>query len=157
MEEIALPIGMAVAIWGGYGHLLKSYEILNRDRDRLIFGQIDDEPLSLEHQRLILRNDWVALHVGLVLYLVIFGVLFCISPLFLDEADRLLWALGIGMSICPFVAALSFAVGCWRDYGYLASLIEARERVARAEPGAPADVVVVASDTPLESLELGSG
>ena len=117
MEELAFPIVMAVAVWGGFAQMLRANELLNLERDRIIMGCIDNREIDVDHQRMIFHNDWTPLHIGLIMYLIAFGAIFCILPFFEPKTEHpvLFRMLCLVMSICPFFAAYAFLTGFLRD------------------------------------------
>jgi hypothetical protein len=127
-ELLTLPLAFGAAVWVGFGWVLKSYEILNRDRDRVIIGQIDGQAISVEHQELIFRNDWSLLYVGLVGYLAAFGLLFWVAPNFAPPELQLtkIEMLSRVLSFFPFFAAAAFGIGFVRDFNYLRRTIHNR-------------------------------
>ena len=137
MEQITVPVVIAVAIWGGYGHLLKSYEVLNRDRDRILRGKDEHGELSIEHQQMIVDNDWSPLHFGLIAYLSTFCALFVALPL-ITEMKIGLKIVCWFMALCPAYAAVAFFTGWRSDKERLDALIEGRRAASVGSSAAPA-------------------
>jgi hypothetical protein len=111
------------ALFAAYGVVWKGYEVLNRDRDRVLTGASDGQHLSPSHRRAILENDWMPMHIGLIVFILVVTVGLIIGPIVLDEQNpgiKLMSRLAGGLGVVAFVA---YASTFPRDWAMLRSAI----------------------------------
>ena len=99
MSDLQLGLVLVASIWAAVNTLIAGYNAVNGTRDRIVTGFSDEGiPLTLEHRKVIYRNDWMPLKAGLALV----SLAFAAFILFLPE----LAASVSGLRIVCYIAAL---------------------------------------------------
>ncbi len=74
-------------VFGAFGVVWKGYEVLNRDRDRVLSHSSGESSLSLRHKLAIIKNDWVPMHLGLMVFIFVVTVGLFAGPHFLGDTN----------------------------------------------------------------------
>lgn len=102
MTTLQLALVLVASIWAAVNTLIAGYRAVNGTRDRILTGRTDEgTPLTLEHRRLMYRNDWLPLKLGLGLVSLAFAGFLAFLPELAPDP-------GVLRLICYVAAALPF-------------------------------------------------
>ena len=66
MTSLQLILVLVASIWAAMNTLIAGYNAVNGTRDRVVTGHTDEGiPLTVPHRRIMYRNDWLPMKVGL--------------------------------------------------------------------------------------------
>lgn len=100
MTTLQLALVLVASIWAAVNTLIGGYNSVNATRDRILTGQREDRiPLSLEHRRLMYRNDWLPLKVGLSAVSLAFAAFIVLLPELAEEPETLRWLCYVGAAL----------------------------------------------------------
>lgn len=127
MTILQLALVLVASIWAAFNTLIAGYNAVNGTRDRILTGRTDEGyPLSIEHRRLMYRNDWVPLKMGLAAVSLAFAGFIVMLPEFAQDPEALRLICYVGAAL-PFFAFLGFFVLGLSDRALiLRTLAEAR-------------------------------
>lgn len=115
-SQIGLLFVLLAAVWASTSAQVAGYRAVHEKRDTIILGAIGSKPLTLEHRRLLYRNDWLPLKLGLGVVSLSFAVIILISPLLIPppaEADgdsAIIWLVVCLVAAMPLFAAFSWFI-----------------------------------------------
>jgi len=102
MTTLQLALVLVASIWAAVNTLIAGYRAVNGTRDRILTGRTDEgTPLTLDHRRLMYRNDWIPLKLGLGLVSLAFAGFLAFLPELTPDP-------GVLRIICYVAAALPF-------------------------------------------------
>ena len=102
MTVLQLGLVLVASIWAAMNTLIAGYAAVNATRDRVVTGQTDEGvPLSLRHRRIIYRNDWIPLKIGLAAVSLAFAAFIVFLPELAEQPERL-------RAVCYVASALPF-------------------------------------------------
>jgi hypothetical protein len=137
MNDLQLSLVLVASVWAAVNTLIAGYNAVNGTRDRIVTGFTDEGvPLTLEHRRVMYRNDWMPLKAGLALV----SLAFAVFILFLPELAASVSGLH---TVCYFAAILPF--GSFLGFGILGFsdrrlILESLERAGRGTVDSTAGV-----------------
>lgn len=109
MNDLQLSLVLVASVWAAVNTLIAGYNAVNGTRDRIVTGFSDEGiPLTLEHRRVMYRNDWMPLKAGLALVSLAFAAFIFFLPELASSASGLQTVCYIA-SILPFGSFLGFA------------------------------------------------
>ena len=127
MTTLQLALVLVASIWAAVNTLIAGYNAVNATRDRILTGHTDEGvPLSLEHRRLMYRNDWLPLKGGLGLVSLAFAAFLVLLPELSDE-PALLRVICYLAAALPFFSFLGFAVLGMSDRRFIVRTLERQE------------------------------
>jgi hypothetical protein len=110
MTVLQLALVLVASIWAGLNTLIAGYTAVNATRDQVITGHTaEGVPLSLQHRRIMYRNDWIPLKIGLAVASLAFAGFIVFLPELADEPARLRAVCYIA-SLLPMGGFLGFFV-----------------------------------------------
>ena len=128
MNELQLSLVLVASVWAAVNTLIAGYNAVNGTRDRIVTGFTDEGiALSLEHRRVMYRNDWMPLKVGLALVSLAFAVFILFLPEFAASASGLHTVCYIA-AILPFGSFLGFGLLGLSDRQLILQSLERAEK-----------------------------
>jgi len=110
MSVLQLGLVLVASIWAAMNTLIAGYTAVNATRDRVITGRTDEGvPLTLPHRRIMYRNDWVPMKIGLAVASLAFAGFILYLPELADQPENLR-AVCYVASLLPFGSFLGFFV-----------------------------------------------
>jgi len=108
MNSLQLAIILVASVWAALNTLIAGYNAVNGTRDRILTGHTDDGvPLSYEHRRLLHRNDWIPLKLGLALISLAFAAFLIFLPNLATDPNSIRWVCYCA-ALLPFGAFVGF-------------------------------------------------
>lgn len=98
-NNLQLGLVLVASVWAAVNTLIAGYNAVNGTRDRTVTGFTDEGiPLSLEHRRVMYRDDWLPLKTGLALVSMAFAAFIFFLPELAEDAS--------GLRLVCYIAAL---------------------------------------------------
>lgn len=116
-EQVALVI--VAGIWAALNTLVSAYQVVNDKRDVIVTGVYKGERLSLDHRRLMLRNDWIPLKFGVALTSLIFALILFAIPQLAQTPDAWMMRVSYVAALAPFFSFLGFGALGISDYRFI--------------------------------------
>ena len=108
MTVLQLGVVLVASIWAAMNTLIAGYTAVNATRDRVVTGQTGEGVLlSVPHRRIMYRNDWVPMKIGLAAVSLAFAGFIIFLPELAEQPERLR-AVCYVASILPFGSFLGF-------------------------------------------------
>ena len=108
MNSLQLAIILVASVWAALNTLIAGYNAVNGTRDRILTGFTDEGiQLSYEHRRLLYRNDWVPLKLGLALISLAFAAFLVFLPNLATDPETIRWVFYCA-ALLPFGAFVGF-------------------------------------------------
>lgn len=90
MTTLQLSFILVASIWAAVNTLIAGYNAVNGTRDRILTGCTDEGiPMSLEHRRIMFRNDWMPMKAGIALINLFFAAFLIYLPNLTVEVSQL--------------------------------------------------------------------
>ena len=136
MNDLQLSLVLVASVWAAVNTLIAGYNAVNGTRDRIVTGFSDEGiPLTLEHRRVMYRNDWIPLKAGLALVSLAFAAFILFLPQLSGAVSGLRTVCYIA-SVLPLGSFLGFSVLGLSDRRLiLNSLSLAQGHSTRSGPG----------------------
>ena len=110
MNDLQLSLVLVASVWAAVNTLIAGYNAVNGTRDRIVTGFSDEGiPLTLEHRRVMYRNDWMPLKAGLAMVSLAFAAFILFLPQLSDAASGLRTVCFIA-SVLPLGSFLGFSI-----------------------------------------------
>lgn len=139
MSTLQLALVLVASIWAAVNTLISGYEAVNATRDRILTGYTDEGVrLTLEHRRLMYRNDWLPLKLGLGLVSLAFSVFLLLLPELADD-PALLRIICYLAAALPFFSFLGFTVLGMSDRRVIVRTLERQPRPGYRDTPSPPD------------------
>jgi hypothetical protein len=123
MDTLQLSLVLVASVWAGMNTLIAGYNAVNHTRDRILTGCTDEGiSLTLEHRRLMYRNDWLPLKLGLAVVFLGFGCFLVFLPE-LAEQNNVLRLVCYIAALLPFGGFLAFFVLGLRDRAHIVEVL----------------------------------
>lgn len=102
MAALQLSLVLVASIWAAMNTLIAGYNAVNGTRDRVLTGCTDEGiPLTTSHRRIMYRNDWLPLKVGLAVVSLAFAAFIAYLPELAEDPGAL-------RPVCYVAALLPF-------------------------------------------------
>ena len=110
MTVLQLSLVLVASIWASVNTLIAGYTAVNGTRDRVITGYTDEGVrLTFAHRRIMYRNDWLPMKVGLAAVSLAFAGFIVFLPELAAEPERLRPVCYVA-SLLPVGSFLGFAI-----------------------------------------------
>ncbi len=131
MTALQLSLVLVASIWAAMNTLIAGYTAVNGTRDRIVTGRTDEGiPLSIAHRRIMYRNDWIPLKLGLAGVSLAFAAFLVFLPSLSDDPSRLRSVCYIGAAL-PFCGFMGFFVLGLSDRRLILSALEDSDSPSR--------------------------
>lgn len=135
-EQLALVI--VAGIWAALNTLVSAYRVVNEKRDVIVTGVSDGQKLSLEHRRLMFKNDWIPLKFGIALVSLVFGLVLAAIPMLSQTPNVWIVRISYAAAIAPFVSFFGFGVLGFSDYRFIQRMLDKAAESSISEPASSA-------------------
>lgn len=110
MTSLQLGLVLVASIWAAMNTLITGYTAVNATRDRVVTGRTDEGVrLTPAHRRVMYRNDWIPLKMGLAAISLAFSGFILYLPE-LAEQPELLRSVCYVAALLPFGSFLGFFI-----------------------------------------------
>ena len=130
MSEIQFFASIIAFLWSSLSMIFSALKQINDKRDLIISGYFNGQPLSVEHRRLILKKDWLPLHISIAWRSIVFVIIIAVIPKFMTPSDNSFWIYFVDyltLSI-PFSTFIAVLVSTKKEYYYILSVLETQEK-----------------------------
>lgn len=124
-EQLALVI--VAAIWAALNTIVSAYRVVNARRDIIITGVLEGEKLSLEHRRLLFRNDWLPLKFGVALASLLFTIVLLLVPQLTATQIASVRVVSYLAALGPLGSFIGFGILGLSDYRFIRRTLERAE------------------------------
>lgn len=133
MTALQLALVLVASLWAALNTLIAGYTAVNGTRDRILTGRNDEGvPLSLEHRRIMYRNDWFPLKVGLSVVSLAFAGFIVVLPRFATDPASLR-LICYAAALLPFLSFVGFFGFGFSDRALIVRTLRNAEIEARGE------------------------
>jgi hypothetical protein len=116
MTDLQIMLVLVASIWAAVNTVIAGYNAVNGTRDRILTGCTDEgTPMTLEHRKLSLRNDWIPMKTGIALISLMFGLFLIFLPSMAEGVSELQMICRIA-AVVPFFSFATFFVLGINDY-----------------------------------------
>ena len=136
MGEAGTVLVLVASLWASVNAIVAGYEAVNRTRERIILGEDEGRTLSVEHRRLMFRNDWIPMKLGLSLASLAFALIIVFLPTFLEMPPILGLACYV-IAVLPFFSFLAFFGLGIVDGLFMRRVLDRERRAAEAGSDLP--------------------
>lgn len=137
-NEPILVLTLIAAIWAAFNAIVTVYKVLNETRDQILLGTVDRMPLTIQHRRLMLYNDWVPLQFSVAVVSAMFGIAIIMIPqAAADSADsRWFSSVCYVASALPILNGFAFLACGFKDFRFLRSQLDVAAKQVRVAESA---------------------
>jgi len=135
MKDLLLPL--IAALWGCANLVLAATVELNKLRDKIILGHDAGHPVTLEHQKHIMNNDWKPMAACAIIVCLGFSAVAAFSPLLLNEQTFKVSLIALGIASFSALMGLVWIPGALADWRAMNAAYEHRFAQARVENRTP--------------------
>lgn len=108
MSSLQLSLVLVASIWAAMSTLIAGYTAVNGTRDRILTGYTDEGiGLTLEHRKIMYKNDWLPMKAGLAFVSLAFGGFLVFLPELAGDTS-LLRPFCYVASLLPFGSFIGF-------------------------------------------------
>ena len=135
MTVLQLSLVLVASIWASVNTLIAGYTAVNGTRDRVVTGYTDEGVrLTFVHRRIMYRNDWLPMKVGLAAVSLAFAGFIVLLPELAVEPERLRPVCYVA-SLLPFGTFLGFATLGLSDRRLMLTTLAAADPGSESEGG----------------------
>ena len=133
MTSLQLSLVLVASIWAAMNTLIAGYNAVNGTRDRVVTGATDEGvALTVPHRRIMYRNDWLPLKVGLATVSLAFAAFIVFLPELADDPERLRPVCYVA-SLLPLGSFLGFFLLGFSDRRLMLATLAAAESGSSTE------------------------
>jgi hypothetical protein len=122
-NHLASVVAVMAAVWASISAVVSAATEINKRRDLVITGILDNKPLALAHREIIMWFDWLPMILATLVACLAFTVGILYFAMTITPSRFFRWAF-IGCALVPAGAAIGLGITTYCEQRYMSSVLE---------------------------------